>query len=242
MSINPIFRRLSLVTGEEGLEKLSKTKVLIFGLGGVGSWAAEALVRSGVGKINIVDSDTICASNINRQIEATALTIGQPKAEALKNRLLEINSECEIISFNELFRLENAHLFNIENADFVIDAIDTLTHKLDLIETVCNAGITLFSSMGMAWKTDPSLIKSVSIWKTDGCSLARLVRHGLRKRGFSSDFTAVYSGEQNALEQFSREEETAEKKSAPARGSIVTVTASAGLLLASLVIQSVTGK
>ncbi|MDR0443668.1 MAG: tRNA threonylcarbamoyladenosine dehydratase [Treponema sp.] len=227
---NPLFQRLALIVGQEALKKLAQTKVLVFGLGGVGSWAAEALVRSGVGKIGIVDSDVICASNINRQIEATTLTLGLPKAETLKKRLLEINPDCEITAWNELFCRENSGLFNIENANYVIDAIDTVNHKLDLIETVCGAGVTLYSSMGMALKMDPSRIKAASIWKTSGCPLARLVRQGLRKRGFSGDFTAVFSNEDIPRAEACERSE---------RGSVVTVTASAGLLLASLVLRDV---
>ena len=232
------FQRLTLIIGEEGLEKLQNTRVLVFGLGGVGSWAAEALVRSGVGKIGIIDSDTVCASNINRQLEATTLTLGLPKATTLKKRLMEINPACEITAWDELFHRDNARIFDIENADYVIDAIDTLNHKLDLIETVCGARasdskVTLFSSMGMARKMDPSRIKIAPVWKTDGCPLARLVRYNLRRRGFSSTFTVVYSNEQPS------------RAVAPApgekhvNGSIVTVTASAGFFLASLILNDV---
>jgi tRNA A37 threonylcarbamoyladenosine dehydratase len=236
MNTNPIFERLALITGDEGLEKLARTNVLVFGAGGVGSWAAEALVRSGIGKIGIIDSDTVCASNVNRQIEATTLTIGLPKAATLKKRLLEINPDCEITAWDELFRRENAATFGIENACYVIDAIDTLKHKLDLIETVHGAGVTLFSSMGMALKMDPSRIKAASIWKTEGCPLARLVRQGLRKRGFSSTFTVVYSNERLA-----RTNEPVLAQGKIVNGSIVTVTAAAGFLLASLVLRDITG-
>jgi tRNA A37 threonylcarbamoyladenosine dehydratase len=232
----PIFERLALLIGNEGIEKLSCTKVLVFGVGGVGSWAAEALVRSGIGKIGIIDNDTVCASNVNRQVEATTLTLGQPKASVLKKRLLEINPECEVTAHDELFCLENANLFGIETADYVIDAIDTLKHKLDLIETVCNAGVTLFSSMGMALRMDPSQIKTASIWKTDGCSLARLVRQGLRKRSFSGDFTTVYSKE---LMTNSNEQMTDNTNGRRINGSIVTVTGTAGLMLAGLVLNAV---
>ena len=242
MSVNPLFQRLSLITGETGLEKLARTKVLVFGAGGVGSWAAEALVRSGIGKIGIIDSDTVCASNVNRQAEATTLTIGHPKADALKKRLLEINPDCEVTAWNELFCRENAETFGIESADYVIDAIDTVNHKLDLIETVCNAGAALFSSMGMALKMDPSQIKIASIWNTSGCPLARLVRHGLRKRGFSSNFTVVYSDEPEKRASFAAYNTAlptpCEKHE---NGSAVTVTAGAGFLLASLVLRGITG-
>jgi tRNA A37 threonylcarbamoyladenosine dehydratase len=230
------FERLAIVTGGEGLEKIRRARVLVFGLGGVGSWAAEALVRSGIGSIGIIDNDTVCASNINRQVEATTLTLGQVKAEVLKKRLLEIDPACEITAWNELFCRENAGLFGIEEADYVIDAIDTLNHKLDLIQTVCGAGVPFFSSMGMAMKMDPSRIKTASIWKTSGCNLARRIRWGLRKRGFSSDFTVVYSNEQIA-----RNRTPASAGERPVNGSVVTVTASAGLLLASLVLRSITG-
>jgi len=235
---NPIFERLALLTGEEGLEKLEKTSVLVFGAGGVGSWAAEALVRSGIGKIGIIDNDTINASNINRQVEATTLTLGLQKASALKDRLLEINPQCEVTSFDELFCRENAGNFGIENADYVIDAIDTLTHKLDLIETVCGTNVTLFSSMGMALKLDPSKIKISSIWNTGACSLARLVRQELRKRSFKRDFTVVFSDELLTEE---KKRLTYKENCRRINGSIVTVTASAGFLLASLVLNHVIG-
>jgi len=226
-----IFERLSLLVGEDGLKKLNNAHVLIFGLGGVGGWAAEALVRTGIGKIGIIDHDIICETNINRQIEATTLTVGEPKASALKKRLLEINPDCQIISWDELFCIKNAAKFGIEKCDYVIDAIDSLIHKLDLIEITCNNGINLVSSMGMALKKDPSKIKIGSIWKTNACPLARLVRQGLRKRGFTNDFTAVYSTEP-----------AMEKRIRTANGSLVTVTASAGLMLASLVINDILDK
>jgi tRNA A37 threonylcarbamoyladenosine dehydratase/predicted adenine nucleotide alpha hydrolase (AANH) superfamily ATPase len=248
-----IFHRLELITGKEGLEKLKNTKVLVFGLGGVGSWAAEALVRSGIGKIGIIDSDAVCASNVNRQLEATTLSIGQPKAQSLKKRLLEINPACVITAYDDFFCLENKGLFDIGSADYVIDAIDSLKHKLDLVETVCNAKVTLFSSMGMALKIDPSMIKTASFWKTTDCPLARLVRQGLRKRGFSSDFTVVYSAEKPIRAENSPQAATSSEpsleESAPAlshsakqiNGSVVTVTATAGLYLANLVLRDVTG-
>jgi len=234
---NSLFERFALITGEEGLEKLAGTSVLVFGAGGVGSWTAEALVRSGIGKIGIIDCDAVCASNVNRQIEATTLTIGLPKASTLKKRLLEINPECEITAWDEIFCRENSSIFNIGSADYVIDAIDTLNHKLDLIETVCASGVTLYSSMGMALKMDPSRIKTASVWKTGGCPLARLVRQGLRERGFSSDFTVVYSSELISRASFPPPAH-GEKR---VNGSAVTVTACAGLTLASLVLRDITG-
>ena len=228
---DPIFERLSLLTGDEGLEKLSGTSALVFGAGGVGGWAAEALVRCGVGKIGLIDNDIVRASNVNRQTQATTLTIGQPKASALQKRLLDINPGCAITVYDEFFHIENLGIFGIENADYVIDAIDTLNDKLDLIQTAHDARVTIFSSMGMALKMDPLRIKTASIWKTDICPLARLVRQGLRKRDFSGDFTVVYSDEPPISRASSGREKV--------NGSVVTVTGTAGLLLASLVIQDV---
>jgi tRNA A37 threonylcarbamoyladenosine dehydratase len=234
------FQRLELIIGEEGLKKLAQTNVLVFGLGGVGSWCAEALVRSGLGKIIIVDFDTVCESNVNRQVQATSRTIGFVKAETLRQRLLEINPNCEVTALGKIFTKENAAEFGIEKADYVIDAIDSLTHKLDLIEICHAAGVNFYSSMGMARKMDPTAIKTGGIWESRGCPLARHVRQGLRKRGFNGNFTVVYSDE-TSCSQISAESQTlAGKKTI--NGSVVTVTASAGMVLASLVLRNVMEK
>jgi tRNA A37 threonylcarbamoyladenosine dehydratase len=254
-----MFQRLSLLTGADVLEALEKTRVFVFGLGGVGSWCAEALARSGVGTIHIVDSDRVCVTNINRQVQATSKTLGLSKAETLKKRLLEINPRCTVYPWERVFSQENAGIFGAEKTDYCIDAIDSLTYKLDLIEYAAAAGSKLFSSMGMAQKLDPTRLKAVSIWDTQGCPLARLVRQGLRKRGFAGDFTAVYSDE-----RLPRHEEipvscgsAGGRCFCPARGnrnngetdiewcvskkvingSAVPVTAAAGMILASLVIR-----
>ncbi|MDR2717471.1 MAG: epoxyqueuosine reductase QueH [Treponema sp.] len=226
--VNPLFQRLALLTGVEALKKLAHTSVLVAGVGGVGSWCAEALVRSGVGKITIVDFDTVDITNVNRQLQATSRTLGCVKVEVLQQRLQEINPDCEVTARRKIFSRENAAEFGIEKMDYVIDAIDSLECKLDLIETSCAAGVQFFSSMGMAKKMDPTRIRTAGIWETQGCPLARLVRQGLRKRGFSGDFTTVYSDE--------RLEETGGGK-----GSAVTVTAAAGMVLASLVLRDITG-
>jgi tRNA A37 threonylcarbamoyladenosine dehydratase len=254
-NINPFFQRLALLTGSETVQRLEQSSVLVFGAGGVGSWCAEALVRSGVGKIGIVDSDTVCVTNINRQVQAASGTIGLSKVAALKQRLLEINPRCDVTAWNTVFSRESAAAFGIETADYVIDAIDSLTYKLDLIEIVQAAGVTLFSSMGMAQKMDPTQLKTADVWETEGCPLARLVRQGLRKRGFRGGFTVVYSGE-----RLERREEIAVACGSKQclcnsgggiewcsgkkiiNGSAVTVTASAGMILASLVLRSVMGR
>jgi len=247
---NPIFQRLSLLIGAGAAEAAGKSRVIVFGIGGVGSWCAEALVRSGVGAVTLVDSDIVSVSDFNRQVQASGGNMGRKKTEALKERLNEINPACELVSFHQFFSKENAGLFGISEADYVIDAIDTLESKLDLIETAAASGKRLFSSMGMAWKLDPTQIRTADIWETTVCPLARFVRLGLRKRGFSGHFTVVYSAEkpnERGKECFVRDEESAEKsgtggkKRAPL-GSAVQVTAAAGMVLASLVIRDLCGK
>ncbi|MDR0402175.1 MAG: tRNA threonylcarbamoyladenosine dehydratase [Treponema sp.] len=251
---DPKFHRLGLLIGADSLEALRQARIVIFGLGGVGSWAAEALVRSGAGRLTVVDNDSVCITNINRQIQALSGTVGLPKAAALMKRLLEINPRCELRAFNQVFSKETAAFFEIEKADYVIDAIDSLGHKLDLIELAVKAGPRFFSSMGMARKLDPTRIKTADIWETSGCPLARLVRQGLKKRGFNGRFTAVYSDERvdNAEDVESvcgtaacfcpdRNTEWCSSKKA-INGSSVTVTAAAGMVLASLVLRDVVSR
>lgn len=258
MVINPFFQRLALITGPEALEALNRTRVLVFGLGGVGSWCAEALVRSGVGAIGIVDSDAVCVTNINRQVQATSATVGRLKTEALRERLLEINPRCRVTATPGVFSQKTAPSFGIEEADYVIDAIDSLTNKLDLIEYAASAGRVLYSSMGMALKLDPTRLKTADIWETHGCPLARLVRSGLRKRGFDRRVTVVYSDERLPLypgvpascgaAQCLCPPRNRGESSAPVEwcsskkvinGSAVTVTSVAGMILASLVVRDV---
>ena len=250
MMMTSFFQRLTLLIGPEAAAALQKSRVIVFGLGGVGSWCAEALVRSGIGRISLVDSDTVCPSNINRQLQASSSSIGRLKTEALEERLKDINPECDITTFPKVFSKETAEIFDIAGADYVIDAIDSLAHKLNLIETAVSAGTGFFSSMGMAQKMDPTLIKTASIWKTYGCSLARLVRAGLRKRGFRGNFSAVYSPERvprrvspDAIPPSpadpgdSGPRGTWDSGKKVINGTVVTVTAVAGLVLAGLVVQ-----
>jgi tRNA A37 threonylcarbamoyladenosine dehydratase len=250
-AVHPMFQRFTLLAGAEASAALSRARVMIFGLGGVGSWCAEALVRSGIADIVLVDSDRVCISNINRQVQATAHTVGQYKTDALRTRLLQINPDCAVSVFSRIFSRESAELFGIEGADYVIDAIDSLSCKLDLIEYVFRAGIPFFSSMGMAQKLDPTRLKTACIWETRGCPLARLVRQGLRKRGFRDSFTVVYSDERLPLRG------DVESPCGTARcfcpkggtewcsskkiinGSAVTVTAAAGMILASLILTDI---
>ena len=229
-----------MLTGANALAALSEAKVLVFGLGGVGSWAAEALVRSGVEHITLVDFDTVDITNINRQIEAATSTIGQSKAAALAARLGDINPDCVITPVQKFFSCKDEGIektaanFGIPKADYIIDAIDSLESKLDLIEAAARFNVKLFSSMGMALKLDPTRLKTVVIWKTSGCALARNVREGLRKRGFNGNFTVVYSDEKIAQQK--NDDYTSGKK---INGSAVTVTAVAGMILASLVVNDI---
>jgi tRNA A37 threonylcarbamoyladenosine dehydratase len=262
MPPNPLFQRLALLTGMDAMDALARSRVIVFGVGGVGGWCAEALARSGVGAIDIVDSDTVCVTNINRQVQATTATVGLSKVDVLRERLAAINPLCKITALGKVFSRETAPLFTIEEADYVIDAIDSLTHKLDLIEIAAHAGVILYSSMGMAQKLDPTRLKTADIWETQGCPLASLVRGGLRKRGFTGHFTAVYSTERLPVSedvqvacgsalclcsgraacaaapgQDAPKEWCSSKK--VINGSAVPVTAAAGMILASLVIRDI---
>ena len=234
---NP-FHRLSLILGDEALTALKKTRATVVGLGGVGSWCAEALVRSGIGSILIVDFDTVCASNINRQVQATSKSIGRLKAQALEERLKEINPSCEVVSLPSFFSGEAIEVLEISGSDYVIDAIDVLKSKLNLIKAALDGGKRLFSSMGMAQKLDPTLIKTADIWETRGCPLARLVRQGLKKRNCQGHFTAVYSPERLPRHDGMDDQDEAGGKKI-INGSSVSVTATAGMVLASLVIRDV---
>ncbi|MDR2521135.1 MAG: ThiF family adenylyltransferase, partial [Spirochaetaceae bacterium] len=193
--IPPFLRRMALIAGEDGVAAFARSRVLVFGLGGVGGWCAEALARSGIGSLTLVDSDRICVTNINRQVQATAANVGEDKAGALRSRILSINPAAQVDAVCRVFSKETAASFPFVECDYVVDAIDSVSCKLDLIEKCAEAGVPVFSSMGMAQKFDPARIKIASIWDTEGCPLARLVRQGLRKRGFCGDFTAVYSAE-----------------------------------------------
>jgi len=193
--MNPAFHRTELLIGSDALRALEKTRVILFGVGGVGSWCAEALIRSGVGHLTLVDADVICITNINRQIQATSRTIGEFKVDVLKNRLLEINPRADISAVRKLYDLETSATFNLSDYDYVIDAIDTLSHKVGLIAQAMDSDTKLFSAMGAACKLNPSAIRVSSIWETQGCKLARFVRKRLRRRGVKGDCLCVYSEE-----------------------------------------------
>lgn len=237
------FHRTKLLIGEEALKKLSATHVILFGVGGVGSWCAEALIRSGVGHLTIVDNDIICETNINRQLQATSKNIGQPKVEALKARLLEIYPDAQITALQKVYTKETRGEFTLASYDYVIDAIDSLSNKVDLIASAMESGATLFSAMGAAAKIDPSSIRIDSIWTSNGCRLARFVRKKLRRRGVQGDCLCVYSPERFSL--FGKAEPNEDdvdawsETKAQTNGSMVHMTGVFGFHLAGLVVKDI---
>lgn len=187
--------RTLMVIGEKAMERLSKTSVIIFGVGGVGSWCAESLVRSGIMNLTIVDSDIVCPTNINRQIQALARNVGESKVEELKKRLLDINPSAPVIARHAAYDENSCGEFNLKSYDYVIDAIDSLKNKILLIEQCLASGVTIFSSMGAGAKTDPARIKMDLLSRTKNCPLARAVRRRLRSDNFTTDIMCVYSEE-----------------------------------------------
>ena len=171
-------RRTELLLGEDNLKRINEARVLIFGLGGVGSWCAESLVRSGIRKMTIVDSDRVCITNCNRQLMATSKTVGQVKVEALKERLLEINPKAEIEALQKIYEPESADSFHMEDYDVIVDAIDSLSEKADLIlrATSLPKHILFVSSMGAALRIDPFQVRKAEFWKVKGDPLARALR------------------------------------------------------------------
>ena len=195
--ISPIYRRTELLLGEDSMQRMAEVRVIIFGVGGVGSWCAESLVRSGVTHITLVDSDRVCVTNINRQLMATSRTIGKVKVEALKERLLEINPHAQIETEQEIYSAETAESFHLEEYDYVIDAIDSLQNKADLILHATSLKVKFFSSMGAALKMDPTRIKVAEFWKVTGCPLGAALRNKFKrsKRFPKRKFLCVYSDE-----------------------------------------------
>jgi len=189
------FSRSEMLIGTEGLNKLKNSTVAIFGIGGVGTFAAEALARTAVGKFILVDDDDICLTNINRQIHANRSTIGKAKVEVMKDRILDINPKAEVITYKELYNSNSADRLLLDEYDYVIDAIDMVTAKLDLIERCSKRGIPIISSMGAGNKLDPTKFEVTDIYKTSICPLAKVMRKELRKRGVSK-LNVVYSKEE----------------------------------------------
>lgn len=246
MANNPIFNRTELLIGSDAMDNIAKLRVIIFGVGGVGSWCSESLIRSGIGHLTIVDSDTVNITNVNRQMMATTKTIGQIKVDALRNRLLEINPEAEIIAIKNIYTEETADSFQIDSFDYVIDAIDSLEHKAQLIRHACSCDVKFFSSMGAALKLDPTRITISEFWKVKGCPLARALRNKFKKsKQFpAKKFLCVYSDEIVQNQGLPRDDDgsPAEFHKVQINGTMAHTTAIFGLMLASLVIQDVLKK
>ena len=192
-----IFRRSELLLGDEAMCRIGEKHVIIFGVGGVGSWCAESLVRSGIKHLTIVDSDRVCITNINRQLMATSKTVGQVKVDVLKERLLSINPSAEINALQQIFTAETAECFDIDSYDYIIDAIDSLKDKALLILMATQTDAKFYSSMGAALKLDPTRIKTAEFWKVQGDPLARALRKRFKRDGKypKHKFQCVYSDE-----------------------------------------------
>ena len=226
------FQREAMLIGNEALARLATKRVALFGLGGVGSYAAEALARSGIGHLVLVDHDTVSVSNINRQLMATTKTVGQPKVEVLKERLLSINPSADIKALQKVFNEETAAEFELDSYDYIIDAIDSLKDKALLILMATRTNAKFFSSMGAALKLDPTRIKITEFWKVKGDPLARALRKKFKHLGEypKRKFQCVYS-----------DELLSEGKDETVCGTVVHITAIFGFMLASLVIQDNVG-
>lgn len=228
------FSRTELLIGKEGIEKLSKSHVAVFGIGGVGGYVVEALVRSGIGAIDIIDNDTVCESNINRQIYATTKTIGKNKVDVAKERILEINPNIKVKTFQMFFTPQTADEFDFSNYDYIVDAIDTVVGKLSLIEKAKEYGVPIICSMGAGNKLDPTKFEVADISKTSVCPLARVIRTELKKRKIK-DVKVVYSKEQPIKPNSTLNPQT--NKQTP--GSIAFVPSVAGLIIAGEVIKDI---
>ena len=223
------FQRTELLIGEENLNKLKKANVLVFGIGGVGSYVVEALVRAGIGKLSIVDFDNVDITNINRQILALHSTIGMKKVEAMKNRIFDINPSIELKTYPTFVSEETINQFNFLDYDYVVDAIDNVTGKLLIIEKCKENNVNIITSLGTANKLDPSKLLLTDISKTHTCPLAKVVRLELRKRGIN-----------HVDVLFSTEIPT--KPSSNVLGSISYLPSCAGLMIASKVINTLINK
>ena len=223
--------RTGLIIGQEGIDKLKNSNVIVFGVGGVGSFACEAIVRAGVGNITIVDFDDVDITNINRQIPALHSTVGKFKVDVMKERLLDINPDLNIRTVKEVYSAETSDKILIENYDYVVDAIDMVTSKINLIEVCNEKGFKIVSSMGMGIKLDPTKIVVTDIYKTHTCPLAKVLRRELKNRRIKK-LKVVYSTEQ-PIEL--KEKIMNGRKVTP--GSVSFVPSVGGLIIASVVVR-----
>lgn len=238
--------RTELLLGADKLNNIRQARVLIFGIGGVGSWCAEALVRSGIMELTIVDSDRICISNCNRQLMATSKTLGQVKVEALRNRLLEINPDANILCLQKIYNAETAESFHMEEYDYIVDAIDSLKDKADLIlrATALPKHITFISSMGAALKRDPFLVRKAEFWKVKGDPLARAIRKKFKHLNVypSRKFECVYSEEKPMQNLGDNKSACDASDGKHLNGSLCHITATFGNAIAGMILNHIIDK
>ena len=232
--------RTAMLLGEDAVEKLQNARVAVFGIGGVGGYTLEALARAGIGALDLIDSDTVSRSNINRQILATQSTVGMPKVEAGRKRVLDINPECVVRTWEVFYTPETADRFDFTQYDYIVDAIDTVTGKLQLIQRAHECGTPIISCMGTGNKLDAAAFEVSDISKTTMCPLARIVRKELGKRGIRH-LKVVYSKEE-ALSPTGWEEEAKLLGKRQIPGSVSFVPGAAGLILAGEVIKDLAMK
>jgi tRNA A37 threonylcarbamoyladenosine dehydratase len=238
-----IFNRTKRLVGDEIMESIFQKRVILFGVGGVGSWCAESLVRSGIRELVLVDSDRVSITNVNRQLMATTKTVGKVKVEVLKERLLEINPHANIVALQDIYEEANTEKFQLGTFDYIIDAIDSLENKMQLLWHATRTKATVFSSMGAALKMDPTRIKVAEFWKVAGCPLARALRDKFKRKKLKlgKKVMCVYSDE--LLENLGG---VPENDSAPDEfhkvaynGTMAHATAIFGFTLAGLVMQDI---
>lgn len=238
MIITNAFSRSALLLGDDGIKKLSESHIAVFGVGGVGSYAVEALARTGVGKLSLFDSDTVSLTNINRQLIALHSTVGKYKTEAAKERIADINPECAVFEHRIFFTEETAGEIDFSEFDYVVDAIDTVSSKI-LLALICKEkNIPIISSMGTGNKLCPTQLEISDIYKTSECPLARVMRRELKCRGIKK-LKVVYSREKPISPKYGKNAETKGSGNRPAPGSVAFVPSAAGLIIASEVVKDI---
>ena len=234
------FSRTEMLLGSDAMEKLRNARGAVFGLGGVGGYIVEALARSGVGALDIIDNDTVSITNLNRQIVAGEGTVGMPKTEAAKMRIMQINPDCKVTAYNTFYMPENSSDFDFTKYDYIADAIDTVTAKIELVMNANKCGTPIICSMGTGNKLNPAELEEADIYKTSVCPLARIMRYELKRRGIKK-LKVVYSKEMpivptGAAAEKCRAESTG-KKNVP--GSTAFVPAVAGMIIASEIVKDI---
>ncbi len=234
---NGRFLRSEMLLGADSTKKLAESKVILFGLGGVGSYTAEALARAGVGSLTVVDSDCVAESNINRQLCALVSTVGKPKVEVIKERIRNINPDCSVTALQKFYLPENAEEFELEQYDYIADAIDTVSAKIDLAKKAQELEIPIIACMGTGNKSDPTLFRIDDISKTSVCPLCRVMRRELKNRGIKK-LCVVWSPEEAAKPLF--DDKNDGKRQTP--GSLPFVPGTAGLIMAGKIIKDLVNK